>query len=131
MNPGGMNPALQNWVGDMASVFGLFLILLPLLAPFALLFGARLLIRRYVRRRKPPVPIEHCKCGYSLEGLSVARCPECGRVFDFDATAEELGLTDEQLRRAQAARMQRKERGQLTPGSQAGDVLGNPFSSDA
>lgn len=65
--------------------------------------------RRLFRRKKPPVTAERCRCGYVLDNLSVARCPECGRVFGFDATAEDLGLTDEQLQRVQAARQKRKQ----------------------
>jgi hypothetical protein len=87
----------------------LFLALLPLVALIALVVVVRLGIRRLLRRVKRPVPINRCKCGYSLEKLSVARCPECGRVFGFDVTAEELGLTDEQLQRAQTMRMQRTD----------------------
>ena len=30
----------------------------------------------------PPTKEEHCaKCGYSLHGLKLARCPECGTAF--------------------------------------------------
>lgn len=48
-----------------------------------------------------------CRCGYSLRELDVARCPECGRVIGFDATADELGLTTEHLRRAKTKRAER------------------------
>jgi len=49
-----------------------------------------------------------CVCGYSQRGLHVPRCPECGRVSGFDATPEELGLTDEQLRLAMDKRQARQ-----------------------
>lgn len=51
-----------------------------------------------------------CYCGYLLEGLDMARCPECGRVRNFDATAEELGLTQEELARAQQRQQEREAR---------------------
>jgi hypothetical protein len=38
------------------------------------------------------------KCGYSLVGLMVPRCPECGCLIGFDQTVDELGLTEEELR---------------------------------
>jgi hypothetical protein len=82
--------------------------LLPLVAFVGFTVGFRLIIRRFFGRRKGAVQIDRCKCGYSLENLSLARCPECGRVISFDATAEDLGLTDEQLHRAQTARLRRK-----------------------
>jgi hypothetical protein len=95
----------------VAGILNIFLAVLPLMAIIAFVVVVRLAIRRFWHRRKRPAPVERCKCGYSIENLSIARCPECGRVFGFDATAEELGLTDEQLQRAQAARIQRKESG--------------------
>ena len=86
----------------------IFQSVLPLIGLIALIIGVRLGIRRLFKRKKPATPGDCCKCGYPLEGLSSARCPECGRVFGFDATAEELGLTDEQLQRAQTTRLKRK-----------------------
>jgi hypothetical protein len=50
----------------------------------------------------------HCICGYPLKGLDLPRCPECGRVIGFDANPEQLGLSDNQLRRVQAARLKRQ-----------------------
>ena len=60
-----------------------------------------------MRRSKRMVEIEKCRCGYPLQGLDLARCPECGRVIHFDATPEDLGLTEEQLRRVQEKRNER------------------------
>jgi hypothetical protein len=91
----------------MATLPYVLLSALPLIVLIALVVVVRLGIRRLIRGRKRPAPVERCKCGYSLDNLSVARCPECGRVFGFDVTAEDLGLTTEQLQRAQAARIQR------------------------
>ena len=58
---------------------------------------------------KPAAAEEICRCGYPLKGLKAIRCPECGRVVGFDATAEELSLTQEQLERAHAVREQRRK----------------------
>lgn len=59
----------------------------------------------YGAKSKSQAPL--CPCGYPLEGLDLARCPECGRVIGFNATAEDLGLTQEQLERAQRKRAER------------------------
>ena len=77
---------------------------------FAVLVGAILLVvillwliqkLKAVRWRRPErssqPAIDRCICGYELTGLELARCPECGRVRGFNASADELGLTDEQL----------------------------------
>jgi hypothetical protein len=39
-----------------------------------------------------------CVCGYILQGMSLPRCPECGRAVGFDKTFEELGVRPEELR---------------------------------
>lgn len=48
------------------------------------------------------------RCGYPLLGLELPRCPECGVMKCFDATLEELGLSEEELRLL-AAKQPRKE----------------------
>jgi len=102
----------------MSGVPSVLLGVLPLLILIGLVVGIRIAIRIFFRRRKPAVTFDRCKCGYVIEKLSTGRCPECGRVFGFDATAEELGLTTEQLERSQAMRLQRKNRAaSLTPPS--------------
>ena len=68
-------------------------------------WGLNRWVRKVERRSRP----DHCKCGYALAGLDVARCPECGRVIGFDATAEELGLSQEELRRVQEVRRAREQ----------------------
>jgi hypothetical protein len=73
-----------------------------------LVFGLRRVLRRLEQRATERRAIERCTCGYPLAGLALARCPECGRVIGFNATAEELGLSDEELRRASEARERRK-----------------------
>lgn len=91
----------------MSYEFFIFRAMLPLIGLVVLAVGTRVLIRLFFPRRPPKKKLNRCKCGYPLDQLSVARCPECGRVIHFDATAEELGLTDEELGRAQAARLRR------------------------
>jgi hypothetical protein len=74
--------------------------------------SVRFAFRRFLKHvAAPPDPQECCPCGYILENLSMPRCPECGRVIGFNATAEELGLTDEELLRAHAAKIKRKSQG--------------------
>ena len=69
-------------------------------------FVGRRLLRRWERRSKERAKVARCVCGYPLKGL--ARCPECGRVLGFDATAEELGLSEAELRRVIETRERRK-----------------------
>lgn len=38
------------------------------------------------------------RCGYPLPGLELPRCPECGAMKCFNATLEDLGLSEEELR---------------------------------
>ena len=57
---------------------------------------------------EPPEP-RTCDCGYDLSRLDRARCPECGRVRFFDATPEDLGLSDAELRRLTEAQRRREE----------------------
>jgi hypothetical protein len=65
---------------------------LPEVYEYLLFFGpsmilstcAVLVVRRpyeELRRRKSALP-KCSKCGYDLTGLTVARCPECGRPFE-------------------------------------------------
>jgi hypothetical protein len=90
------------------------ILLLILLGGFVLLCVA-ILVRRFGVRRKraqerdPEAGRTRCRCGYPLDELHTIRCPECGRVQGFDATAEELGLTDEQLQRAKSRRDERAQ----------------------
>jgi hypothetical protein len=80
------------------------IVVVTLLAAFV---GRRLLKRRE-RRSKERAKVARCVCGYPLKGLTLARCPECGRVLGFDATAEELGLSEEELRRVIEIRERRQ-----------------------
>ena len=90
------------------------LLLIPIMM---VLIGA--VVRRGFRlRRRSASPrtsasSTRCSCGYALVNLDRIRCPECGRVFGFDATPQELGLTDDELRKATEAREQRRERERL------------------
>ncbi len=57
---------------------GVRYVILPLYAVFAATAIPTLLIWRFV----PKFPRGHCRrCGYSLTGLTEARCPECGAGF--------------------------------------------------
>lgn len=92
----------------MGSGVSIVRIVLPMAGLIVLIIGGQLCFRIFFRRSKRPVNLDRCKCGYTLEHLAVARCPECGRVIHFDATAEELCLSNEELERAQAARLRRR-----------------------
>jgi hypothetical protein len=89
------------------------LVTIALLGGFVVLIGV-IVTRRVIRHRRlakpvdPEANVERCRCGYPMDQLDLLRCPECGRVRGFDATAEELGLTDDQLRLAKTRADQRK-----------------------
>jgi hypothetical protein len=101
---------------DWPPILQALLYALAMLAVPALLYAGAVLHRRlneHLRRAASDASIarlsERCSCGYPLTDLDRVRCPECGRVFGFDATAEQLGLSDEQLRRAAEVRAQRRQ----------------------
>jgi|GEM_PF-4482547 len=50
---------------------------------------------------------EHC--GYDLRGTRIPRCPECGCLRGFDTSANELGVTEDELRSTKGER----KRGQV------------------
>jgi hypothetical protein len=87
-------PLILNWG---LAIFGMVV----------LAYVIRRLLKHWRRRSAQRQLIERCPCGYPLQGLALARCPECGRVIGFDATAEELGLSDEELKRAIEVRNRR------------------------
>ena len=99
--------------GSMGGVSsGMSPVVILILTLIALMYGSRW-VRRRLRRLKlqrengPP----RCKCGYPIERLDLPRCPECGRVFGFDATPDELGLSHDEMIRIQAARRRRQGKG--------------------
>lgn len=48
---------------------------------------------------EPIRPLAQCrKCGYDLRGLTLPRCPECGSLWGFKKTAEELGIRESEMR---------------------------------
>jgi ribosomal protein L34E len=70
---------LFGWVVGFGLGWGLFLIVSP---------AIRAILNRV--RRFPG--LDECnRCGYSLAGLSVPRCPECGAPIDLDAIRREAG----------------------------------------
>lgn len=90
----------------------------PLALPLLVfILGVVILCRRYIKRRiarysaasEEQFTGDRCACGYPLKNLERARCPECGRVVTFNATAEQLGLTPEQLERVQRKRDEREK----------------------
>ena len=103
----------------MGNTFSIVGAVLPLVALIVLMIGARLCVRMILGRRRGAVDPNRCKCGYTLEHLSLPRCPECGRVIHFDATPEQLGLTDQELQRAQAVRLRRMAGATEEPPKQA------------
>ncbi len=38
-------------------------------------------------------------CGYNMEGQPIPRCPECGALRGFTASVDQLGLTEEEIRK--------------------------------
>lgn len=38
------------------------------------------------------------KCGYDLQGLTKPRCPECGCLFGFKESLEDLGINEDEVR---------------------------------
>ena len=38
-------------------------------------------------------------CGYNMEGQEIPRCPECGALRGFTTSVDELGLTEDEIRR--------------------------------
>ena len=95
----------------MSAWLGLLLMGLLFIALLSVFFARAFFlnsIRKWLDRSSALASGKKCICGYSLEELDQARCPECGRVIHFDATPEELGLTTAELERAQT---KRKERG--------------------
>lgn len=85
------------------SLVGLFLLVLGM-------FVLRRVARAFfaVRGATPAPKPSTCVCGYPLIELDRPRCPECGRVASFNATAEELGLSDEELQKIAAAQKRRE-----------------------
>ena len=87
------------------------IILVSLFLLVVLIATLRRLKRAFIGRRSSGLEAfapRVCPCGYDLSKLDRARCPECGRVRFFDATPEELGLSDEELRRLTEAQNRRE-----------------------
>ena len=79
--------------------FSFWMPILGVLAVGVALFGIRYL--RIVSRRfreKPVEPVKCSNCGYTMDGLSMPRCPECGALRGFAVPLDELGLTEAEIR---------------------------------
>jgi len=94
--------------------FALFILCAGLVGLLVLRRQLRRSIANWVSSREHRAAAEVCRCGYSLRELDVARCPECGRVVGFEATADDLGLTTEQLARVQEKRRARAAEAEQT-----------------
>lgn len=73
--------------------FGAFVLLVTLLR-----YRRR---RRRERARRDRETLACAKCGYSLEGLPVPRCPECGTLRGFTVGIDDLGLTPAERRQVE------------------------------
>ena len=123
---GRLGPSMQrdtSWiwlgVGLLASAETLILLRYYRLAGLAMFFGGLLTLpsgllalvagsmayRFDVPRQRADDPVRKCKsCGYDLRGAPIPRCPECGCLAGFDKTAEQLGITEADLRDAERHR---------------------------
>ena len=82
--------------------------MLDLIAIILLVIVIRFAFNRFVKHVKSaPDPQDRCPCGQKLANRSTTRCLKCGRLIGFNATAEELGLSQEELKRVQAAQAKR------------------------
>lgn len=89
---------------------GIILSIFAVLA-FVAIGGRRLIkhqLKQAAARRDELAMGARCPCGYPLSNLDMGRCPECGRVLHFEANAEQLGLTTEQLARIAEKRRARE-----------------------
>jgi hypothetical protein len=87
------------------------MLILYIAIPIAIYIALRLIRATFFSEasRRPSISQERCRCGYAMEHLDMARCPECGRVRHFNATPEELGLSPEELARAEQKRNEREK----------------------
>jgi hypothetical protein len=93
-------------IGLTVAVLATFIVL-----PFALRLARRCVTRWLGRMAERTAAIQAgvvCVCGYDLAATDMARCPECGRVTHFFQTAEELGLTANELQRLSEAKRRRQ-----------------------
>jgi len=80
---GGLCVALRVPLPSSMTVPTFMMITIQVLLVYALLLFAGLSVGVFIRRRYWPVyPEGRCSfCGYDLQGLPAARCPECGTFF--------------------------------------------------
>ncbi len=63
--------------------------------------------RRYRKWKKTRDDIHRAKdsgalcagCGYNMKGQAIPRCPECGALRGFTTSVDQLGLTEEEIRK--------------------------------
>jgi hypothetical protein len=67
-------------------------------AAVAAIVAAGRLYRRSRANARLAADERKCPCGYILKGMTLPRCPECGRAIGFDKTFDELGIRPEELR---------------------------------
>jgi hypothetical protein len=97
-------------------MLALILSMFGLLALVLVVFVRRWLVARALRRRENAADEERCfSCGYSLRGLELPRCPECGALRGFDVPLSQLGIGENELRAMYDAK-------------HAGDAPGSPLT---
>ncbi len=57
-------------------------------------------------------------CGYNMEGQTIPRCPECGALRGFTTSVDQLGLTEEEIRKG----FERKREARNLPSQQKRDA---------
>jgi hypothetical protein len=98
----------------------------PMVAVLAVALGAIIGSRKRLHRwhrlrraRQTDKGVGTCaNCGYSLTGLDIPRCPECGALRGFKKPLTELGLTEDEVREGFARRRRQRESRQDSSESQ-------------
>ena len=93
------------------AVWPIMALIAALVVQALVILAVRLIrLRRQTRHERATATLPPtCPCGYELTGLSIPRCPECGRAVGFDKSVEELGLTKAEIARLAEVRRQREQ----------------------